>query len=152
MNRLSNSWIRDENPFKHVCLLKQEIVSKHEFSSDSSRLVGVNLAGTSESSTSNFASTSAQGIGGSGAPFGGVRGGSGCPVLPGGSSGTHGGFGGLGTSEENSQPMLPSSAAEDGYLGISYIPFPVVLIDHLFMENLLIFYLLYCVKNIKEGN
>ena len=144
---------------KHVCLLKQEIVSRLEFSSDSSRLVGVNLAGTSESSTSNFASTSAQGIGGpgasfggSGAPFGGVRGGSGCPVLPGGSSGTHGGFGGLGTSEENSQPMLPSSAAEDGYLGISYIPFPVVLIDHLFMENLLIFYLLYCVKNIKEGN
>ena len=151
MNCLSNSLIRGENPFKCVFLLKQEIVSKLEFSSDSSRLVGVNLAGTSESSTSNFASTSAQGIGGpgasfggSGAPFGGVRGGSGCPVLPGGSSGTQGGFGGLGTSEENSQPMLPSSAAEDGYLGISYIPFPVVLTDHLFMENLLILFVVLC--------
>ena len=132
-----------------VCIFtKQEIVSKLEFSSESSRLVGANLAGTSESSTSNFASTSAQGtggpgasFGGSGVPFGAARGGSGCPVLPGGSSGTQGGFGGLGTSEDNSQPMLPSSAAEDGYLGISYIL--VFLTYHLLKRELTILFFVF---------
>ena len=74
-------------------------------------------------------------------PFGAARGGSGCPVLPGGSSGTQGGFGGLGTSEDNSQPMLPSSAAEDGYLGISYI---LVFFDISFIKTR-IDYFIFCI-------
>ena len=82
---------------------------------DSSKLISSTPAG---SSRTHFGSSSTQ------EPYGGISGarsgpgGSGCLMVQGGSNGgAQGGFGSLGNSEDNSQPLPPSSAGEDGYLG-----------------------------------